>query len=174
LKNTPEALEVFNRPDVIALFEKQQVLRKEEIHARYEVEMENYILKRQIETHVLLQIARGSILPAAMDYQSEILVNVQGLQDVLGKESGNYTGAQLDLIKQAGDLIQQVHAESNQLQKASNALDSVVSVSEKARGYAEDVLPLMESLGDTCSKLELTVDDALWPLPKFTELLFTR
>lgn len=174
LKNTPEALEVFNRPEVIALFEKQQVLRKEEIHARYEVEMENYILKRQIETHVLLQIARGSILPAAMDYQSEILVNVQGLQDVLGKESGNYTGAQLELIKQAGDLIQQVHAESNQLQKVSNALDSVVSVSEKARGYAEDVLPLMESLGDTCSKLELTVDDALWPLPKFTELLFTR
>ena len=131
-------------------------------------------MKRQIETHVLLQMARGSILPAAVDYQSEMLVNVQGLQDVLGKEGSKYTGAQLDLIKQAGVLIQRVHAESNELQSIYDGLEGVESVSEKAKGYAEKIFPQMEALGETCSQLELTVDDALWPLPKFTELLFTR
>ncbi|MDA0303931.1 MAG: glutamine synthetase type III, partial [Bacteroidetes bacterium] len=174
LTNTPDALAVFNRPEVIALFEKQQVLRKEELHARYEVEMENYILKRQIETHVLLQMARGSILPAAVDYQSQLLMNVQGLNDVLGKEAAKYSGAQLDLIKKAGALIQQMHAEANTLQSTHDDLESIESVAKKAKGYAEKVMPLMESLGATCAELEVTVDDALWPLPKFTELLFTR
>ena len=85
-----------------------------------------------------------------------------------------YGGAQLVLVKQAGALIQQIHRESLELDSIHDALEKLESASEKAKGYAEKMFPCMEALGATCAQLEVTVDDALWPLPKFTELLFTR
>ena len=136
--------------------------------------LENYILKLQIEARVLLQMARGTILPAAIDYQSQLLLNVQSLNDVFGEDAPKYGGAQLELVKQAGALIQQIHRESWSWIQSMMLWKNWNLHQRKPRGYAEKMFPSMEALGATCAQLEVTVDDALWPLPKFTELLFTR
>jgi len=174
LKNTPEALEVFNRKEVVELFEAQGVLRKEEVAARVEVELENYILKRQIECRVLMNMSRNMILPAAVRFQSGLLANVSQLNDVLGKDAGKYSEAQVELIKKAGQLIQDLHGACDQLESLHDEAESGKTQMVNARMFAEKVVPSMEHLAGVCGALEMLVDDADWPLPKFSELLFTR
>lgn len=174
LRNTPQALEVFNRPEIIEMFEKQQVLRKEELQARVEVELENYILKRQIEFRMLLSIARNTILPAALQYQNGLLDNVQSLSVVMGKGAGALSTAQLELIKQSGEKIQELHQLAAAMETVHRTVEGLESVLARAHGFADKVVPKMEDLAMCCSELEVMVDDQNWPLPKFSELLFTR
>ncbi len=174
LKNTPEALEVLNRKEVVELFESQGVLRKEEVAARVEVELENYIMKRQIECRVLMNMSRNMILPAAVRFQNGLLTNVGQLSEVLGKESGKYSEAQVQLIKKAGQLIQDLHVGCNKLEAVHDKAESGKTLMANAQMFAEQVVPNMDLVADVCSQLETLVDDADWPLPKFSELLFTR
>ncbi|MDE0870637.1 MAG: glutamine synthetase III [Flavobacteriales bacterium] len=174
LKNTPEALEVFSRKEVIKLFENQQVLAKEELSARVEVELENYILKSQIEYRVLLEMARGTILPTVVKYQNQLLTNVQGLKDVFGKDGDALSTAQMELLKTAGQWMQKLHVDANKLEALHDKAESAKTASAKAKQYAEKVVPGMNELADCCSALESLVDDALWPFPKLAELLFTK
>ncbi len=174
LKNTPEALEVFSRKEVIKLFENQQVLAKEELSARVEVELENYILKSQIEYRVLLEMARGTILPTVLKYQNQLLTNVQGLKEVFGKDAGALSIAQMELLKTAGQWMQKLHVDANKLEALHDQAESAKTASAKAKQYAEKVVPGMTELAGCCSALESLVDDALWPFPKLAELLFTK
>ena len=174
LKNTPEALEVLNRKEVVELFESQGVLRKEEVAARVEVELENYIMKRQIEYRVLLNMSRNSILPAAVRFQNGLLNNVGQLNQVLGKDASKYSGAQVALIKGAGALIQDLHAACEEMEAIHDKAESGKSALITARAFAEKVVPSMDKVAEICANLETVVDDADWPLPKFSELLFTR
>ena len=95
LRTTPEALAVFSRKEVVSLFEDLGVLRKEELAARVEVELENYIMKRQIEYRVLLGMCKNSVLPAAIRYQNGLLANVEQLNSVLGKQAAKFSGSKL-------------------------------------------------------------------------------
>lgn len=174
LRTTPEALEVFNRSEVREMFEKLQILRPEELHARVEVELENYILKRQIEFRVLSDLARNKVLPAALKYQNDLLENVSRLREVLGKEADALSKAQIALIEKAGKWIQLMFQLTQDLDAVHDAVESKADAMGRATGYAQEVLPLMDKLGECCSALEQVVDDAIWPLPKFSELLFTR
>lgn len=174
LKNTPDALEVFNRKEVTELFESMGVLRKEELHARVEVELENYILKRQIEFRVLMTMSNNVILPAAIRFQNGLLTNVEKLIVVLGKDAGKWSKAQLEMIKKAGQLIQDLYNQSGEMDSLYEEAEKQSDAQKKARMYAERVMPAMEDMGAICSAVEELVDDADWPLPKFHELLFTR
>jgi len=174
LRTTPEALDVFNRPEVRDMFESLQILRPEELHARVEVELENYILKRQIECRVLSDMSRNKVLPAVVKYQNGLLENVSRLREVLGKEADSFSEAQLDMIRKAGEWVQRLHKTTAELSAAHDAVESRAHAMEKATGYAQEILPLMDQVGECCSVLEQLVDDAVWPLPKFSELLFTR
>lgn len=174
LRTTPEALSVFNRDEVRDMFEKLQILRPEELHARVEVELENYIMKRQIEFRVLLDLARNRILPAVLRHQNGLLENVSKLREVLGSEADAMSGAQIAMIKEAGALVQRIHTLSDELEAKHDAVEAAESAMARAEGFAQDLLPLMDELGECCSALESIVDDAVWPLPKFGELLFTR
>jgi glutamine synthetase len=174
LRNTPEALNVLNRKEVQDLFEKMGVLSKEELGARVEVDLENYILKRQIEYRVLLDMSRSTILPAAIRFQSGLLTNVEQLTSVLGKDASKFSVAQMDMIKSAGTVIQNLHIAAAKMEEIHDKAEGAKTALAKARDYAEKVVPCMETVAGCCAELELMVDDAQWPLPKFTELLFTR
>ena len=174
LRTTPDALEVFSRDEVVDLFESQGVLRQEEMAARVEVELENYIMKRQIEYRVLLGMCKNSILPAAIRYQNGLLSNVQQLSAVLGKQAGDFSGAQIDMIKQAGQLIQDLHASAAEMEAIHDKAESAKDAMATAKLFADEVVPSMDKVADICGKLESLVDDGEWPLPKFSELLFTR
>jgi glutamine synthetase len=174
LRNTPEALNVLNRTEVQELFERMGVLSKEELGARVEVDLENYILKRQIEYRVLLDMSRSTILPAAIRYQSGLLSNVEQLNNVMGKAASKFSSAQLDMIKSAGTAIQALHLTALKMEEVHDKAEGAKSALAKARDYAEMVVPCMEAVAEQCAELEMMVDDSQWPLPKFTELLFTR
>lgn len=174
LKDTPSALRVWKNKDVQKMFEKLNVLTPEEIHARFEIEMENYIRRREIEARITSDMAVNHILPAAVNYQSRLIENVLGLRDVLGTaEAKNASKTQVDIIKQiSGHLtgmktaIDKMNAEREKLSKAD--------VEKQADGYSQKVKPLMDEVRDHADALELIVDDELWPLPKMREILFTR
>jgi glutamine synthetase len=174
LRTTPEALSVFNREEVRDMFDALQILRPEELHARVEVELENYIMKRQIEFRVLLDLARNRILPAVLRHQNGLLENVSKLREVLGSEADAMSVAQIAMIKEAGALVQRIHTLSDELEAKHDAVEAADNAMARAEGFAQDLLPLMDELGDCCSALESIVDDSVWPLPKFGELLFTR
>jgi glutamine synthetase len=174
LRTTPDALEVLMRPDVVKMFEDLNVLRPEEVHARVEVELEAYILKRQIEYRVLMNMARSVILPAAIKYQNGLVTNIQGVSSVLGEAAGELTAAQRSLLHSAGILVQDLHRVANELESVHDAAELHESALLKAKAYAHEVMPKLDALADICSEMERVVDDAIWPLPKFAELLFTR
>jgi glutamine synthetase len=174
LRTTPEALEVLTRPEVIDLFERMQVLRPEELHARVEVDLEGYLLKREIEQRVLLNMARNTILPAAIGYSNTLIANIQGVESVLGAAGAAHTVAQRELLERVGAAMQRVHGLAAELESLHHTAEALPTALDRAKSVSNHVVPKLAELGAACSELERWVDDAVWPLPKFSELLFTR
>jgi glutamine synthetase len=174
LHTAPDALAALTRPEVVDMFNKMDVLRPEELEARVGVELENYIMKREIELRVLTGLARNTILPAVFSYQSNLIENIQGYDALYGKEAKKMTAPQREVLDTASALVLRVHANHVKLESLAAKAASLTDAMKKAHLYASEVMPVMDELGENCSALESTVDNALWPLPKFGELLFTR
>ena len=96
------------------------------------------------------------------------------LNSVLGKQAEGFTGAQLDMIKKAGHLIQDLHAAAENMEAIHDKAEGAKNALASAKAFAEKLVPSMEQVADICGQLESVVDDGEWPLPKFSELLFTR
>lgn len=173
-KNTPEALKVKIAPKTVALYESLGVMNKTEIEARYEIEVEDYINRIQIEGRVLGDVARNHIIPTAVKYQNILINNVRGLKDIYGNDFKKYASEQLVLIKDISNYIESINsgvtAMINERKKANVISESI----KKAETYCNKVRPLFDEIRYNCDKLELLIDDELWPLPKYRELLFTR
>ena len=174
LKDTPSALRVWKDKNVQKMFESLNVLTHEEIHARFEIEMEAYIRRREIEARVTADMALNHILPAAVSYQSRLIENVLGLKDVLGAaEAKAASKTQVDLIKQ---ISEHVNAMKVAIDKMNTEKDKAakLDVEKQADAYSQKIKPLMDTVRDHADALELVVDDEMWPLPKMREILFTR
>jgi glutamine synthetase len=173
-KNTPQALKIKIAPKTVALYESLGVMNKTEIEARYEIEVEDYINRIQIEGRVLGDVARNHIIPTAVKYQNILISNVRGLKDIYGKDFKKYASEQLILIKDISTYIESINSEVtamiNERKQANVVTDSII----KAEMYCTKVKPLFDDIRYSCDKLELLIDDELWPLPKYRELLFTR
>ncbi|ARV12724.1 glutamine synthetase type III [Gilvibacter sp. SZ-19] len=172
-KNTPEALKAKISKESIALFESLGILSKTEVEARYEIEVEEYALRIQIESRVLGDIARNHVVPTAIRYQNILLENIAGLQAVYGKTTTDFTEEPMQLLEQISSHIRDINKGVAQMileRKQAN----VLSASERAEAYCSKVLPHIQDIRRSCDKLELLVDDQLWPLTKYRELLFTN
>jgi glutamine synthetase len=173
--DTPRALDTWNEKRTIKLFGDMGVLSKKELDARHEIELHNYTLKIQIESRVCADMATNHVLPAAVHYQNRLIDNVKGLQSVLGqKEAAKATATQVDLIRRISDHIENVRALSIAMIQARKAANTIEDQRAKAIAYCDKVQPFLEQIRYHSNKLELLVDDELWPLPKMRELLFTR
>ena len=175
LKDTPRALDIWSKNETKNLFEKLDILSQVELEARHEIELENYILKIQIESRVMGDLAKNHIIPAALEYQNVLIKNVKGLMDVLGDKEGKAAAkTQLDFIKSISEhlnaLNDQVDIMINQ-RKQANALEDS---REKAYAYCDNVKSMFDDIRYHADKLEVMVDDEMWPLPKLRELLFTK
>ena len=173
LKNTPEALTVWGRKEVIDLFDKMNVLHPAEMAARQEVEYEKYVMNRKIEANVAIDMARNTILPAAISYQNFLLENIMGLEEVFGKEAKSMSIAQRDILTRTSSLINDLYASIKNLRENKEKVNSRKTLSQIAEGYGEIITPITEELGEICTKMEGLIDNEIWPLPKFQELLFT-
>lgn len=173
-KTTPTALKAMVSKKALALFEELNVMNKVEVHARHEIELDEYTLKVQIESRVLGDIARNHVIPTAIKYQNTLIDNVKGLKDIFGSDFKKLASEQIDLIEQISNHIAEINSKIDAMIEARKKANTLDSAQLKADAYCEKVLPFLEQIRYHCDKLELLVDDTLWPLTKYRELLFTR
>lgn len=173
-KTTPTALKAMVSKKAMALFEELNVMNKIEVHARHEIELDEYTLKVQIESRVLGDIARNHVIPTAIKYQNTLIDNVKGLKDIFGNDFKKLASEQMDLIEQISNHIAEINSKIDAMIEARKKANTLDNAQLKADAYCEKVLPFLEQIRYHCDKLELLVDDSLWPLTKYRELLFTR
>ena len=172
-KTTPEALKAKVSKKAIALFEEMGVMNKVEVEARHEIELEEYSKKIQIESRVLGDIARNHVIPIAIQYQNTLIENVRGLKEIFGNNFEKYANEQIDLIQKISNHIAEINSKIEDMieeRKKANKLEG----QKNADAYCNKVKPYFDEIRYHCDKLELMVDDNLWPLTKYRELLFTR
>ena len=173
-KTTPEALKAKISKKTLKMYEELGVMNKVEAEARYEIEMEEYVLRIQIESRVLGDIARNHVVPTAVRYQNVLVTNVRGLKEIYGASFKKIAQEQLNLIESISSHIEAINSNVTDMineRKKANTLDNI---EKKADAYCFKVKPYFETIRYHCDKLELMVDDELWPLTKYRELLFTR
>ena len=173
-KNTPDALKVKIDPKTIALYESLNVMNKVEIEARYDIEIEEYVHIIQIEGRSLGDIARNHVIPTAVKYQNILIDNVKGLKDIYGKDFKQYASEQLFLIAEISKRIEAINSGVTKMTNERKKANSIDDTTKKAKIYCSKVKPLFHDIRYHCDKLELLIDDELWPLAKYRELLFTK
>ena len=149
------------------------VMSKVEVEARHEIELEEYILRIQIEGRVLGDIARNHIIPTAIRYQNTLIENVSGLKNIFGDGFKKYAKEQIDLIEKISMHIAGINSKVEKMIEERKKANKLVG-QKAADAYCNIVKPYFEEIRYHCDKLELMVDDELWPLAKYRELLFTR
>ncbi|MEO8934147.1 MAG: glutamine synthetase III [Xanthomarina sp.] len=173
-KNTPAALKAKISEKAIKMFEDLKVLNRVESISRYEVEMEDYIMHIQIEGRVLGDIARNHIVPIAVKYQNVLIENVRGLKEIYGDGFKKFAQEQMKLIEEISEHIESINSNVTKMIDARKIANLIENIEEKADAYCFKVKPLFDDIRYHCDKLELLVDDELWPLTKYRELLFTK
>ncbi|AJR04668.1 glutamine synthetase III family protein [Siansivirga zeaxanthinifaciens] len=173
-KTTPEALKAKISAKAIELFEEMNVMSKIESHARYEIEMEAYIMHIQIESRVLGDIARNHIVPTAVKYQNILIENVKGLKEIFEDKYKTVAKEQMGLIEEISAHIEAINSNVTKMTDARRKANTMDDIAQKATSYCFDVKSIFKDIRYHCDKLELLVDDEIWPLAKYRELLFTR
>lgn len=175
LKTTPEALKAEMDEKFSALYEEVGIYNHREFEARNEIKLEKYAANIDIEAKVLSDIARNHIIPAALNYQNRLIENVRGLKDIFGdKEYAALAKEQLDLIRSISQNVHQIKVGVDELLEAKDAARSVADHQKQAEEFCNNVKPRFDKIREASDALEMMVDDELWPLTKYRELLFTR
>lgn len=173
-KTTPEALKVKIAPETILLYESLGVMNKTEIEARYEIEVEEYTMHIQIEGRTLGDVARNHVIPTAVKYQNILIKNVLGLKNIFGKEFAKHASEQLGIISEISERIKAINSGVTAMTNERRNANGIADNSKKAAVYCNKVKPYFHEIRYHCDKLELLIDDELWPLTKYRELLFTK
>jgi len=151
------------------------IFDEKELEGRVEVEYEKYTKKIQIEARVLGDLAINHIVPTAITYQNTLIANVKGLKEILSeKEFHELSGARIDLIKEVSGRVSFIKQNVKEMIEARKVANKISDEKEKAFEYERKVRPYFDKIRYHIDKLELTVDNEIWPLPKYRELLFTR
>ncbi len=173
-KTTPSALKAKVSQKSLDLFSELNVMNNTEVEARYEIELEDYIKKIQIEGRVLGDIVRNHIIPTAFKYQNILIKNIKGFKDIFGDDYEEYAGEQLIILKKISMHVNELNAKLHLMMDARKEANVVESLEEKAYAYCDKVKPYYDEIRYHADKLELMVDNEYWVLTKYRELLFTR
>lgn len=174
INDVPEAIKVLLEPTTVALFHKTNILSKQELEARAEIRFEIYVKKIQIEARVLSDLSRNHVVPAAVRYQNILLENVVSMQNLFPDTYQTMAGHAIKTIKKIAELIQHIEEGINQLDAESKKASKIEDISRKARIYTDNVFPYFQSIRTAADDLEKIIEDQLWTLPKYRELLFLR
>lgn len=171
-KTTPEALKEFISEKSIKLFEDFNIYTRIESQARFEIMLINYVHNLQIEANVLSEIVLNQIIPSTVEYQSKLVKNILGMKEIGLKES-TYK-AQMNLLERVSTHLEKILELEATLKKLDDAAHNMSEVSSQANSYCNDIKPKMDEIRFHCDELELLVDDDLWPLAKYREMLFSK
>jgi glutamine synthetase len=173
LKTTPIALDAMVTDKAKKLFESNGIYTHPELEARHEIELEKYIKKVQIEARIMGDLAINHILPAAVNYQNKLIINIKGLKD-LGIDEPLYR-SQTAVLRELSEHIQAVHEQVSAMIEARKTANNISDTREKAIAYCDEVKgKYFDEIRYHVDKLEQLVNDEDWTLPKYRELLFLR
>jgi glutamine synthetase len=175
LKTTPEALAKELDKKFVDLYEELGIYSHREFEARNEIKLEKYSTYIDIEARVLGDIARNHIIPAALNYQNRLIENVKGLKEIFPeKEFKTLAKEQLSLISQISENVSIIKTGVDELLAAKAKAKATEGSQKQAEAYCFKVKPLFDKIREASDALEMMVDDELWPLTKYREMLFTR
>ncbi|CCY35093.1 putative uncharacterized protein [Alistipes sp. CAG:831] len=171
----PEANKALIEPATVELFFSQGILSDRELYARYEVQQETYTKKLQIEARVLGDLIVNHVVPTAIKFQNTLIENCQGLKDLFGAERmRQMCTSQLRMIEKISRYVDSLRKDVHDMIDERRRANQIADVTERAEAYCSLVLPYMQKIREVSDKLEMLVDDELWPLPKYREMLLSR
>ncbi|MBF6611372.1 MAG: glutamine synthetase III [Chryseobacterium sp.] len=175
LRTTPEALKQELDPRFIALYEELGIYNHREFEARNEIKLEKYATVIDIEAKVLSDIARNHIIPAALNYQNRLIDNVKGLKEIFKDDEFQIlANEQMELIREISKNVSQIKTGVDELLDTKEKARSMNAGQQQAEIYCNEVKPKFDRIREASDVLEMMVDDELWPMTKYRELLFTR
>ncbi len=173
--SAPLMFDQYLAPASIKMFENMGVLSEAELEARTEIKEETYTKKIQIEARIFGDLCLNHIIPVATRYQSQLIDNVHKLMDIFPAEQAKQMSANnVHLIESISEHSQFITENVEKLVDARRVANRIESEREKAIAYHDTVAPLLETIRYHVDKLELIVDDEMWPMPKYREMLFIR
>jgi len=173
-KTTPIALRAKVSKKAFDLYDNMKIMTKVEIGARHEIEVEEYVMRLQIESRVLGDIARNHVVPTAIRYQNTLIENVQGIKDIFEESYKDVAKEQMKMITDISKHINEIIKLIDSMVEARKKANVLEGLEEKALMYCQKVKPYFNQIRYHSDKLELMIDDELWPLSKYREMLFTR
>ena len=175
IPTTPGALEAMISKKTLAMFESQGILNHREQEARYEIALETYTKKIQIESRIIADMVSNQIIPAALNYQKSLVESVRGMKENLSPAEFKVVAkSQLELIKEISEKVTIIKTEADLMTEERKKANNLDNAKKQAHAYCEKVKPYFESMRYNVDKLEGIVDDATWPLPKYREMLYLR
>ena len=173
--SVPLIYDAYTSEDSIKMFESAGVMTKKELEARNEVKWETYTKKIQIEARVLGDLSINHIIPVATRYQSVLLDNICKMKTVFDeKKAAELSKEDLSIIEEIATHIAAIKKNVDDMVEARKVANKIEDAREKAIVYHDNVLSYFDIIRYHVDKLELIVDDQMWPLPKYRELLFTN
>ena len=172
VKNVPEAYEVYHEPQTVELFDRLGVLAPNEVEARFEILNETFVKKLQIEARIIGDICLNHVIPAAVRYQNVLIENVKGLKEIFGEGYETYCASEIETLKKISSYINAVSADVEALVEARKVANRLGDIAQRAKMYSHEVKDMMEKVRLSADNLEMLIDDEVWPLPKYRELLF--
>ncbi|UKI45925.1 MAG: glutamine synthetase III [Phocaeicola vulgatus] len=173
--SVPLQYDAYLKPEVVEMFEKTGVLNKKELEARNEVKWEIYIKKVQIEARVLGDLSLNHIIPVVIRYQTVLLENLTRLKETFSDEEyAELSEEPRRLIRKISSHITVVTKQVDNMIDARKKANQIADMRERAIAYHDTVAPFLDEIRGHIDDLELMVDNQIWPLPKYRELLFIR
>ncbi len=172
VRNVTEAYEVYHEPQTVELFDRLGVLAPNEVEARFEILNETYVKKLQIEARILGDMCLNHVIPAAVKYQNILIENVKGMKDIFGDEYMTYCASEVETLKKISLYINSVSSDVESLVEARKKANRIEDIAVRAKAYSHEVKDMMEKVRLSADNLEMLIDDEMWPLPKYRELLF--
>lgn len=173
--HVPEALMHYMDNQSRSVLIGERIFNETELACRLEVELEKYTMKVQIESRVLGDLAINHIVPIAVSYQNRLLENLLGLKEIFSPEEYEVLSAdRKELIREISKRVTSIKVLVREMTEARKVANHMDSYKDKAFAYEENVRPYLEKIRDHIDHLEMEVDDEIWPLPKYRELLFTK
>ena len=174
-RSCPVVFEHYLDESSVQMFESTKVMNRKELEARNEVKWETYVKTVQIEARVLGDLAMNHIIPVSTHYQSQLIKNVQGMKEVFTYDKAERLSARnMKLIEEIAERTEKIEQLVEELTDARRIANRIESIHERAIQYHDTVCPKMEAIRNEIDKLEMIVEDGLWTLPKYRELLFIR
>ena len=173
--SVPVIFDNYLKESSVRMFESTGVMTRKELEARNEVKWETYTKKIQIEARVLGDLAMNHIIPTATRYQTSLIDNVYKMKDLFPADKASALSSRnLEIIEDIANRTNFIKEKVDEMVEARKVANKIESEREKAIAYHDKIVPMLEAIRYHIDKLELVVDDQIWTLPKYRELLFIR